>query len=86
MSDSTAGPRDAGPDAETMRRTYLFALKDAGGTVPPEIGVARRLAARGHNVVVLGDYSMAEQAAGELGRAVARDAADQSTLLGCAEW
>ncbi|KAA0979084.1 glycosyltransferase [Paeniglutamicibacter gangotriensis] len=47
-----------------MRRTYLFALKDAGGTVPPEIGVARRLAARGHNVVVLGDYSMAEQATG----------------------
>lgn len=43
-------------------RTYLFALKDAGGTVPPELGVAGRLARRGHHVVLLGDDSMAQQA------------------------
>ncbi|MFB6610371.1 glycosyltransferase [Agromyces sp. NPDC056379] len=36
-------------------RTYLFVLTDAGGTVPPEIGVARRLAERGHQVTVLAD-------------------------------
>ncbi|MFC9558711.1 glycosyltransferase [Agromyces sp. NPDC056965] len=36
-------------------RTYLFVLTDAGGTVPPEIGVARRLAERGHRVTVLAD-------------------------------
>ncbi|MEF3402287.1 glycosyltransferase [Agromyces sp. CCNWLW203] len=36
-------------------RSYLFVLTDAGGTVPPEIGVARRLVARGHRVVVLAD-------------------------------
>ncbi|GAB2606111.1 glycosyltransferase [Pseudactinotalea suaedae] len=42
---------------------YLFALTDAGGTVPPELGVARRLLARGHRVTVLGDASMAEAVA-----------------------
>ncbi len=28
--------------------TYLFALVDGGGTVPPELGVVRRLVERGH--------------------------------------
>lgn len=63
MSDPTAGSRGAGPTPEATRRTYLFALKDAGGTVPPELGVARRLARRGHEVVVLADDSMEDQAA-----------------------
>ncbi|MGH3705773.1 MAG: glycosyltransferase [Agromyces sp.] len=36
-------------------RTYLFVLTDAGGTVPPEVGVARRLVERGHHVTVLAD-------------------------------
>lgn len=36
-------------------RNYLFVLTDAGGTVPPEIGVVRRLAERGHRVTVLAD-------------------------------
>lgn len=43
------------------RRTYLFALTDAGGTVPPEVGVVRRTVARGHRVTVLADASMASQ-------------------------
>lgn len=41
--------------------SYLFALTDGGGTVPPELGVARRLVDRGHHVTVLADESMAEQ-------------------------
>jgi MGT family glycosyltransferase len=64
MNDPTDGPRGVGHPTETTRRTYLFALKDAGGTVPPELGVARRLARRGHEVVMLGDNSMEEQATG----------------------
>ena len=42
------------------KRTYLFTLVDGGGTVPPELGTARRLVERGHRVVVLADDSMAE--------------------------
>jgi UDP:flavonoid glycosyltransferase YjiC (YdhE family) len=41
---------------------YLFALTDGGGTVAPELGVARRLAARGHRVDVLAEDSMADAA------------------------
>ncbi|WP_400994923.1 glycosyltransferase [Agromyces sp. GXQ0307] len=43
------------PDA----RTYLFALTDAGGTVPPEVGVVRRVVDRGHRVTALADETMA---------------------------
>lgn len=39
-------------------RTYLFALVDGGGTVPPELGAARRLVERGHAVTVLAEDSM----------------------------
>ncbi|GAA2041958.1 glycosyltransferase [Agromyces tropicus] len=42
-------------------RTYLFALTDAGGTVPPEVGVVRRVVDRGHRVTVLADESMAPE-------------------------
>lgn len=42
-------------------RTYLFALTDAGGTVPPELGVVRRVVERGHRVFVLADETMAAQ-------------------------
>ncbi|AIY02105.1 glycosyl transferase family protein [Arthrobacter sp. PAMC 25486] len=45
-------------------REYLFALTDGGGTVPPELGVARRLVERGHHVTVLADQSMAGQTRG----------------------
>lgn len=37
---------------------YLVALWDGGGTVPAEIGVVRRLVARGHSVTVLGDPTL----------------------------
>jgi MGT family glycosyltransferase len=44
-------------------RTYLFTVWEGGGTLPPELGVARRLVERGHRVHVLGDPTVAEQAA-----------------------
>jgi MGT family glycosyltransferase len=40
---------------------YLVALWDGGGTVPAEIGVVRRLVARGHGVTVLGDPTLAPE-------------------------
>jgi hypothetical protein len=46
-----------------MTNRYLFALTDGGGTVPPELGAARRLVARGHAVTVLGEDSMANEIA-----------------------
>ena len=45
-----------------MRR-FLLALWDGGGNVPPELGVARRLVERGHEVHVLGDPTFADAAA-----------------------
>jgi MGT family glycosyltransferase len=45
-----------------MPRRYLFALVDGGGNVPPELGAARRLVARGHAVTVIGDDSVAPDA------------------------
>jgi len=44
-----------------MPRTYLFALTDGGGTVPPEVGAARRLVERGHRARVLAEDSMAPE-------------------------
>ncbi len=41
-----------------MTRDFLFAISDAGGNVPPTLGAARRLLARGHRVRVLGDESI----------------------------
>jgi MGT family glycosyltransferase len=38
--------------------TYLFTLVDGGGTVPPELGIVRRLVERGHDVTVLAEQSM----------------------------
>ena len=43
-----------------VRRRYLFALADGGGTVPPELGIVRRLVERGHDVRVLAEASMAD--------------------------
>ena len=47
----------------TPSRTYLFALVDGGGTVPPELGTVRRLVDRGHRVTVLAEESMREEVA-----------------------
>jgi MGT family glycosyltransferase len=42
-------------------RSYLFALLDGGGTVPPELGAARRLVERGHRVEVIAENSMRQE-------------------------
>lgn len=38
-----------------MSKRFLFVMWEGGGTVPPELAVARRLVARGHRVRVLAD-------------------------------
>ena len=45
-----------------MPRRFLMPMWEGGGTIPPELGVARRLVARGHSVHVLGDPTIREQA------------------------
>ena len=39
-------------------RRFLFVLWEGGGTVPPELAIASRLVARGHDVRVLADPSV----------------------------
>jgi MGT family glycosyltransferase len=46
----------------TRPRQFLFTLWEGGGTLPPELGVARRLLARGHRVHVLADPTVADDA------------------------
>ncbi len=58
--DDIEPARDGAGKAPRSRR-YLVALTDGGGTVPPELGVARRLLDRGHRVTVLADDSLADQ-------------------------
>ena len=41
---------------------FLFALWDGGGAVPPELGVARRLIAHDHDVRVIADPTLRDQA------------------------
>jgi MGT family glycosyltransferase len=41
--------------ADTETRRFLMTMWEGGGTIPPELGVARRLIARGHAVHVLAD-------------------------------
>ena len=60
-------PVDGGTDRQfcsmnTRSRRFLLALWDGGGNVPPELGVARRVVARGHQVHVLGDPTFADAA------------------------
>ncbi len=43
-------------------RRFLMTLWDGGGNAPPELGVARRLVERGHQVHVLGDPTLADAA------------------------
>jgi MGT family glycosyltransferase len=44
-------------------RRFLFTMWEGGGTLPPELGVARRLIDRGHQVHVLADPTVADDAA-----------------------
>ncbi len=41
---------------------FLFAAWDGGGTIPPELGLAAALVDRGHEVVVLSDDTVEDQA------------------------
>ena len=43
-------------------RRYLFTLVDGGGTVPPELGTVQRLVERGHDVTVIVEESMLNDA------------------------
>lgn len=45
-----------------MSRHFLFAMWEGGGNVPPMLGLARRLIARGHRVSVIGDPTIADEA------------------------
>ncbi len=38
------------------KKRFLLVIWDGGGTIPPELGVAKRLIARGHSVHVLGEH------------------------------
>jgi MGT family glycosyltransferase len=46
----------------TGSRRFLLTLWDGGGNVPPELGVARRVVERGHQVHVVGDPTIADAA------------------------
>jgi MGT family glycosyltransferase len=46
----------------TQARRFLLAMWEGGGTVPPELGVADRLAAAGHEIHVLGDPILRDRA------------------------
>ncbi|GAA1752453.1 glycosyltransferase [Agromyces humatus] len=61
MDDGESPRTTAGSEGSPTPRTYLFTLTDAGGTVPPELGVVRRLVERGHRVTVVADESIADQ-------------------------
>ncbi|MDR3649643.1 MAG: glycosyltransferase [Acidimicrobiales bacterium] len=43
---------------EGQSRRFLMPMWDGGGNIPPELGVARRLVARGHQVHVLADPTL----------------------------
>lgn len=43
-------------------RRFLLAMWEGGGTVPPELALARRLLSRGHEVHVLGDPTLEDDA------------------------
>jgi MGT family glycosyltransferase len=45
-----------------MAGRFLLATIDGGGTIPPEVGLARRLVERGHSVLVLADPTVEQEA------------------------
>jgi len=51
-----------GVNKEPRGRRYLFVVWDGGGTLPPELGLARRLVERGHQVHVLGESPVEPEA------------------------
>ncbi len=53
--------QQARPTPASSRR-FLLAMIDGGGTVPPALGLARRLVGRGHQVRVLADPTVAADA------------------------
>ncbi len=62
------------------RGRFLFAMWEGGGTAPPELAVASRLVSRGHEVVVLGNPSLAADVASAGARFVAwKDAPHRAT-------
>ena len=48
--------------ADIGRHTFVLAMWEGGGNVPPELGFARRLIERGHRVHVLGDPTIEPEA------------------------
>ncbi len=46
----------------SRRRRFVFTMWEGGGTLPPELGVARRIIERGHHVHVIGDPTIRERA------------------------
>ncbi len=48
-------------NTQVSPRTFLFVLWEGGGNVPPQLGLARRLAERGHRVRVISDPCNAEE-------------------------
>ena len=67
-------PGDPGRDGRALRggggamSRFLLATWDGGGTIPPELGLAAELVDRGHEVVVLGDDTVARGGRGRRGR------------------
>lgn len=51
-----------GASMKPSARRYLFVVWDGGGTLPPELGLARRLVERGHLVHVLGENPVEPEA------------------------
>src|SRR5580704_19051227 len=47
---------------DRMPRRFLLTSWDGGGNVPPELGIARRLVERGHQVHVLADPTISDEA------------------------
>jgi UDP:flavonoid glycosyltransferase YjiC (YdhE family) len=46
-----------------MNKRFLFVMVEGGGNVAPQLGIARRLAARGHRVRILSDPAIAAEVA-----------------------
>lgn len=62
MSTPIADDVPSADGRDRPARRFLFALWEGGGTIPPELGVARRLIEQGHQVHVLADPTLAQRA------------------------